>query len=109
MVSSGDKRTNVRCNHETRITFSYFNKAQRYEAQTINCSAGGLRFKSDVFLQPGASVYIRVKNNHCNGLCSGDCRGLGSVALAEVKWCREFLNGSEPFYEIGARYYEPDY
>ncbi len=109
MKSYADKRACERRSHTALIEFSYFNKEQYYEAQTLNHCAGGLRFKSGVFLKPGATVYISVKKFHPNGPCSGDCRGLRSVTLAEVKWCKEFLNETEPFYEIGAKYYEPDY
>ena len=109
MKSITDKRTWERRSYAAPITFSYFNKVHCYEAQTVNYCAGGLRFKSEVFLHPGATIYIRVKNNHSNGACRCDCRGLRSVTLAEVKWCKEFIDETEPFYEVGARYYEPDY
>ena len=109
MESYTDKRDSERRSHAAPITFSYFNKAHFYEAQTLNHGDGGVCFKSNVLLQPGATVYIRVKKNYPNGACSGDYRGLRSVTLAEVKWCNEFLNEAEPFYEIGAKYYEPEY
>ena len=109
MKSYTDKRACERRSYTASIAFSYFNKENCYEAQTLNHCAGGMRFKSEVFLQPGATVYIRVKKFHPNGACSGDCRGLRSVTLAEVKWCKEFINETELFYEIGAKYYEPEY
>ena len=109
MKSYTDKRACERHNHNAAIAFSYFNKDRFYEAQTLNHCAGGMRFKSEVFLQPGATLYIRVKKIHPNGICKGDCRELRSVTLAEVKWCKECLNETEPIYEIGAKYYEPEY
>lgn len=109
MKSYTDKRACERRSYTAPLAFSYFNKEHYYEAQTLNHCAGGMRFKSEVFLQPGATVYIRVKKFQPNGACSGDCQGLRSVTLAEVKWCKEFLNETEPFYEIGAKYYEAEY
>jgi hypothetical protein len=109
MESYTDKRACERRNHNAAIAFSYFNNEHCYEAQTLNHCAGGMRFKSEVFLQPGATLYIRVKKFHPDDACSGDCRELRSVTLAEVKWCKEFFNETKPFYEIGAKYYEPDY
>jgi hypothetical protein len=107
--SSTDKRACERRSYAAPAAFSYFNKEQFYEAQTINHCAGGLRFKSEVFLQPGATVFIKVKKLHPNDSGSDGCQGLRSVTLAEVKWCKAFTDETEPFYEVGARYYEPDY
>jgi len=38
-----------------------------------------------------------------------DCRGLRTLTLADVKWCKEILDATEPFYEIGAKYYHLQY
>jgi hypothetical protein len=109
MNSYTEKRACERRRHTALIEFSYFNKEHRFEAQTLNHCDGGMRFKSAVFLPPGATVYIRVTKIHPNGSSNDDCRGLRSVTLAEVKWCRESLTETERFYEIGAKYYEPEY
>ena len=109
MKTNAEKRACERHSYTAPIAFSYFNKEHCFESQTHNHCDVGMCFKSNFFLQPGATVYIRVKKFHPNGTCSGDCQGLRSVTLAEVKWCKDFLNESEPFYEIGAKYYEPDY
>ena len=109
MKSYTDKRACERRSYTASIAFSYFNKEHFFNAQTLNHGSGGICFKSRTSLQPGAAVFIRVKKFHSNGSCSGDCRGLRSATLAEVKWCKKFLNEIEPFYEIGAKYYEPEY
>ena len=109
MKSETDKRVCERRYHTALIEFSYFNKEHRYNAQTLNHCDEGLCFKSHISLQPGAGVYITVKKLHPNGSCNGACRGLRSVTLAEVKWCKGFFNEIEPFYVIGAKYYQPDY
>jgi hypothetical protein len=66
-------------------------------------------FKSNFFLQPEATVYIRVKKSHPNNSCRGLCHGLRSVTLAEVKWCDEKLDADVFSYGVGVKYYEPDY
>ena len=109
MKTYTDKRACERRTYTAPIAFSYFNKEHFFNAQTLNYGSGGICFRSPTFLQPGATVYIRVKKFHPNGSCTGDCPGLRSVTLAEVKWCKEFLNETEPFYEIGVKYYQPDY
>jgi hypothetical protein len=109
MKTYTDKRSCARHSHTAPISFSYFNKEYSYEAQTLNFCDEGMRFKSEVLLQPGATVYIRVKKFHPDGFSNGDCRGLRSASLAEVKWCKEVINENRPLYEIGAKYYEPAY
>lgn len=109
MESYTDKRAGKRRSYIASIVFSYFNKELCYEAETLNHSTGGMYFKSRTFLQPGATVYIRVKEFHPNGPCTGLCEGLRSATLADVKWCREISDANVPSYGIGVKYYEPEY
>jgi hypothetical protein len=104
-----DKRACERRLYTAPIEFSYFNKKHCYEAQSLNHCDEGICFKSEVSLRPGATVNVRVKNFHPHGACNDSCRGLRLVTLAEVKWCNEILDETEPVYEIGAKYYPPRY
>jgi len=107
METYTEKRAYKRCNYNAPIAFSYFNKEHCFEAQTLNHGPGGMCFKSSFFLQPGATVYIRVKEFHPDGSCSGNCEGLRSATLADVKWCREIPDANVSSYGIGVKYYEP--
>jgi hypothetical protein len=109
MKTYAEKRAGDRHSYPVPIEFSYFNKNYRFEAQTQNHCAEGMCFKSNSFLKPGAIVYIRVKNFHPNNSCTGLCHGLHSVSLAETKWCKEFINKTETFFEIGVKYFAPEY
>ena len=109
MKTNAEKRACERYSHTASIAFSYFNKEHCFEAQTINHCAGGMCFKSNFFLRPGATVYIRVKKFHPNNSCIGHCHGLRSVTLAEVKWCDEEPDANVFSYWVGVKYYEPDY
>ena len=104
-----DHRACERLSYNADIEFSYFNKQRRYEAQMLNHSNEGMCFKSEISLQPGATVCIRVKNFQPPGARKDDCRGLRSVTLAEAKWCKEISNKTDRFYEIGAKYYQMAY
>jgi len=104
-----NQRACERHRHTATIEFSYFNKKHRYEGQTLNHCDEGICFTSEVPLKPDATVCIRVKHLHPNGACTGDCRGLRLLTLAEAKWCKEITNETEPVYEIGARYFQPAY
>ncbi len=109
MKAYKDKRTFDRRRYTATIEFSYFNRDHYYEAQTLNHSDEGMCFKSEISLRPGATVLIRVKNLHPNGACNGDCWGLRSITLAEAKWCKEILTDTGSFYEIGVKYFQPEY
>ena len=109
MKTNAEKRACERWNHTALIAFSYFNKEHCFEAQTLNHCAGGMCFKSNFLLQPGAIVYIRVKNFHPNNSCTGLCHGLRTVTLAEVKWCDEELDADVFSYRAGVKYYESEY
>jgi hypothetical protein len=109
MNKNSEKRTHERQGFSAPIVFSYFNKEQRFEAQTLNHCDGGLCFKSDICLKPGATVYIKVKKFSHNGPCNSNCEGLRSVTLAEIKWSRGIPDPMVHSYETGVNYYELPY
>ena len=109
MKADTEKRANERHSYAADVAFSYFNKEHSYSAQTMNLGTGGMCLKSSFSLQPGATVYIRLKKIHPNDSGTGSCEGLRSVTLAEVKWCSE-VPGDEVFqYAAGVKYFEPAY
>ncbi len=109
MKDRAEKRVNERQRYTAPIVFSHFNKKHLFDAQTLNHCDRGMSFKSNVFLRTGATLYIRVKEFHSNGSCTGLCEGLRSVTLAEVKWCREIMDTNVPSYRTGVKYCEPAY
>jgi hypothetical protein len=104
-----EKRISERHPHQGAITFSIFNRQKCSDAQSLDCSTNGLRFKSACVLQPGTTICIRAKSGQNSSRSGRFSKSIPSLGLAEVKWCRQ-LDGSEsPFYEVGVRYYPPDY
>jgi hypothetical protein len=109
MKTNVEKRACERHRYVADIAFSYFNKERSYNARTLNLCTGGMCFKSNLFLKPGATVYIRLKTTHPNDSCSGYCEGLHLVTLAEVKWCQE-ANGADVYpFGVGVKYFEAAY
>ena len=104
-----EKRAYDRNSFSANVLFSHFNREHSYSAQIMNLGTGGMCFKSSLFLQPGATVYIRLKKIHPNASGTGFCEGLRSVALAEVKWCSELPGAKVLPYGVGVRYFEPTY
>ena len=109
MNTNAEKRTYERHCYAADIAFSYFNKEYSYNAHTLNIGTGGMCFKSNLFLQPGATLYVRLKETHPDNSCSGFCEGLHIVTLAEVKWCQEVPNGEAFPYGVGVKYFESAY
>ena len=109
MKTKSEKRAYERHRYAADIAVSYFNKEHSYTAYTLDIGTGGMSFKSNLFLQPGATVCVRLIETHPNDSCSGFCEGLHLVALAEVKWCREAANGEAYPYGVGVKYFEAAY
>lgn len=104
-----EKRTGERQCIAAPIAFSYFNKEHFFDAQTLNLCTNGMCIKSNVYLQPGTIVYIRVKRFPPKGSRKEVGEALRSATLAEVKWCQEFVDAKNSFYGVGVRYYQSDY
>jgi hypothetical protein len=78
------------------------------QAESVDVSAKGLRFRSNWALKPGTTICIRTTRSKdgCRPEGAADC--LQSTALANVKWCREIDGSKAPHCEVGARYCLPD-
>ncbi len=103
MKTNTEKRANERHCYAADIAVSYFNKEHSYNARTLNLCTGGMCFKSDLCLKPGATVYIRLKKTYPNDSCSGFCEGLHYFTLAEVKWCHEAPDAEAFPYGVGVK------
>ena len=61
MNTHAEKRVYERHCYSADIAFSHFNKEHSYTAHTLNVGTGGMCFKSNLFLKPGATLYVRLK------------------------------------------------
>ena len=104
-----DKRTFERRNCNALIIISYFNQTNSYDAKVLNCGAGGMCFQSNLFLQPGATVCIRVKDFRRADSLNDTADCLRGMALAEVKWCNELSGDESAAYGVGVKYQAPAY
>ena len=104
-----DKRASERLRFTAAIEFSYFNREHFYNAQTLNHCDEGMCIKSAVALKPGATVCIRLKKIPPDGASRRAYRGLRLFTMAEAKWCREIRIKTDHFYEIGVKYFQPEY
>ena len=86
------------------LTYQFTIFGESYTGSGIDCSDGGLSFKSRNEIKPGTIVYIRHLN--C-GDCDGGNEGAAeyqTLKMATVKWSRERLKNSTSEYHNGAMY-----
>lgn len=106
-----EKRDCERCQLEVPVSCGYFNSDSLYPAKMTNHSIEGLCLTSDNFLKMGACVYFRVESNATDTIKTKycRCRHFRTLAIAEVKWCKEIANDGKFLYAIGLKYYALPY
>ena len=109
MENQTEKRSCGRHHWEVPITVAYFNSNQYRSAKMLNYSEGGVYFESDFAFQPRASIYIRIGKKATDPSEYRIHNGFRSVALGEVRWCKEVTEGDPGKYGIGVKYYELEY
>jgi hypothetical protein len=109
MDSMEEKRSSERHPHNASLVFSVFNHRNCVDARSIDYCADGLKFKSSCALHPGTTICIRIKRGYRDFHPGSFLESVGSVSLAEVKWCRELDDADALHYEVGVRYYPPYY
>jgi hypothetical protein len=104
-----EKRNCRRCEYKVPVTCAFFNSDRFYRGKTMNHSKDGIYFESNFPVKPGATIYIRVENYCHEVLRPGTCRckGIRSIGIAEVKWCRELISTADSSCGIGLKYYPP--
>ena len=109
MEGHTERRADKRCCHQASVTCAYFNSDRFYHVGATNHSKDGISLFADLPLKPGASIYVRV-DSYSPGdqlMGMGGCRGMRTIGVAEVKWCKEIPGAYGSFYSIGLKYYEP--
>jgi len=104
-----EKRSCERCTYAAPVRLTHFNGGHWLEAQTLNHCLEGMCFKSNVHFQPGTALLIRVEHCASNGSCACAFEGLPNICLGEVKWCREIPDATSSSYDLGVRYFAPEY
>ena len=109
MDNDSEKRAFERRTCNASMAFSYFNQICSHDAKVLNCSAGGMCFQSNLFLRPGATICIRVKEFTSLDSVKDCGDGLRCMSLAEVKWCNEMPAAESDAYAVGVKYQPPVY
>ncbi len=105
-----EKRSFQRHTASTEILWSHFNSSPRYQdSKIINYGQGGLSFESNVMLQPGTPIIIKMRNGQSKLLATREYAGFPTARVGEVRWCNEGGgkgNGDAP-YVVGIKYHGP--
>ena len=110
MKINAEKRAYERFPFKAPILFSYFNNQRYVDSQTLDHCTNGMCIKSNIFLQPGTAVYIRLKSNLLTEeYCPSASSGLRFATLAEVKWCEFMHDENDSYYGVGLKYFESGY
>jgi len=109
MEDQTEKRSSDRHPREVPITVAYFNTNRYHCATLLNYSEGGVYFESDFAFQPRTSIYLRIEKKLVDLPDRQVHNGFRSVALGEVKWCKEINKGESSKYGMGVKYYELEY
>jgi len=102
-----EKRKHKRCACEAEITYCFYNTETCRTATSFNYSQGGMYFETRSPLRPGASIHLQMQQMPFCAPCIENCGPQRTVALAEVKWCKEFQDRDELHYGVGVRYHKP--
>ena len=104
-----EKRSCGRRTYEAPIRLTHFNGGRWLDAQTLNHCLDGMCVKSNVHFQPGIALLIRVEHYPSSGSRTCAFEGLPRICLGEVKWCREIFDATPSFYDLGFKYFAPEY
>ena len=104
-----DKRAFERRDCKALIAISYFNQLYSYDAMMLNYCDDGMCFQSNLFLKPGSTIFIRVKEFQPCAALEDNGNGLRCMSVAEVKWCNEMPASESNAYGVGVKYQAPDY
>jgi len=108
-AGAADRRSHARRHYSVPVAVSYFSGEFLFDTWTLNHSLGGLCFSSRHRVEPGATLYIKVKKFHPSGPCTGICEGLRSITLARVVWSGKVRRAGIISYQYGVRYFESAY
>lgn len=86
-----------------------FNSSEYFQGRMANYSEDGLYFECESPFQPGTSVFIRIQKKLAADAAGDVKEGFRSLALGEVKWCKELSTEGSTYYGVGVKYYKPDY
>ena len=109
MTRFDDKREHERFDLNASMVYAFHDSDLFYQARMCNYCKGGMCFKSSLFLRPGATLSIRVKEFQSFSSQKGNGDDLRCMSLAEVKWCNELPGAEAAAYSVGVKYQPPAY
>jgi len=106
MTGSAERRDSCkRTDFEAPICLALISEGSWMNGKMLNHGMQGMCVQSEVCLQLGVTVLIRV-----DGTALGTFpEGLRMLVLGEVKWCKNKPDEAFFPYEVGIKYFPPHY
>lgn len=111
MQKNPEKRRHERFACVSEVEWAYFNKAKAHSARMLNFSDAGMCLESPEMLTPGAAVVVRLTEHRAE--CRAGCRNQTgcpwprSIAVGEVKWCRNATKRRPSSFGAGVKFHLP--
>ena len=97
-AAGAEQRKNIRIPYRALIALSSADPALDRQGKTENCSLHGIQFTSDIAIQPGATISVKLIDS-----TSGIAGPIGrDDRTVEVKWYKERKDA--PLYNIGVQF-----
>ncbi len=109
LAYSNERRADERYLCRSPLEWGYFNRREHHDARMVNFSLGGACLETTHSLIIGSTVMMRVEEFRLE--CRAECRQgvrcpwLRSMALGEVKWCRDRSEPGRPRFEVGLKFH----
>jgi hypothetical protein len=109
--SSAERRQGQRFTVSWPVKLSFFGTGNSpgQSAVAIDLSREGLRVKTNRPLKTGMNLCIRIQELNCATECKEATRFARTLAISEVKWCREIKDEERGCYLAGIKYVNGDY
>jgi hypothetical protein len=102
MTRCDDKREHERFDLNASMVYAFHDSDLFYQARMCNYCKGGMCFRCDHAIEPGADIYIMMENFAPDDVGAEFYDGY----LAEVRWCRELIQEDASDFMVGVKYYQ---
>lgn len=109
MVHDVEKRRDERISCRASVAWAYFNKTETHGASLRDFSRAGACVECSEAPIRGSTIVLRMEAYPagCREGCTdeGNCPWPRSIALGEVRWCREISGGDPQRFGVGLKFH----
>ncbi len=106
-----EKREDARFRCGSSVEWGYLTKPEKHSARMRNFSQAGICFETTRPPVHGATIMVRLEayEDDCRSDCrqGRECPWPRSMALGDVKWCRDLSGSASPLFGVGVKFHFP--